>query len=568
MEKQLSQLLQALEQELVSSNRFHWNSPLSGAPQSQTSENPLITSLCFDSRSACPGSLFFALPGIHVHGNTFIPQALERGAAAIIYQDQLPDNVQEAISQRRQQGLMVPPLVQVPDSRFAMSPIADCFYDSPSSKLVVIGVTGTEGKSSTVSFVWQLLRLMGKKAGFISTVQYSLGGEAIPNPEHQTTPEAPIVQRQLHQMVESGCEYAVVESSSHGLSPRTNRLGDVQFDGALWMNVTQEHLEFHGTYQQYRDDKANLFRALDRHDHKKTIGGQLRQVPAFGIVNLEDPAAEHFVQATKSPVMGFTSHGEAGRGSSFVAENSPDIPFVEAKNIGLKQDGTGISFRLGGNVAGLAGKEFVVEAPTSGAFNAYNIMAAALAVSTATSLPLEQVLAQAACLEPVTGRMTVVDCGQPFRVIVDYAHTPSSFQTIFPPLRKEITGRIFAVFGSGGERDTTKRPEQGRIAARWCDVVVLADEDPRGEDSMALLEDIAAGCRQEGKLDESSGLLIIPHRQTAIRRAFSMAKPGDLVLLLGKAHENSIIYKDFVMPYDEIAEAKSALAEMGYKGNT
>jgi UDP-N-acetylmuramoyl-L-alanyl-D-glutamate--2,6-diaminopimelate ligase len=160
--------------------------------------------------------------------------------------------------------------------------------------------------------------------------------------------------------------------------------------------------------------------------------------------------------------------------------------------------------------------------------------------------------------------MTVVDCGQPFEVIVDYAHTPSSFETIFPPLRQRITGKIFVIFGSGGERDTTKRPEQGRIAAHWCDVVVLADEDPRGEDPVALLEDIAVGCRQEGKQDEASGLLIIPHRQTAIRTAFAQAQQGDLVLLLGKAHENSIIYKDFVMPYDEIAEARTALAEMGF----
>lgn len=562
MEKQLSKLLQALERSLSAANGTKWHPALSSSDG-----NTIIIGLCFDSRSVKEGSLFFALPGTHVHGNSFIPQAIEKGAAAILYQDSLPQSVEEFIALRVQQGKPLPPLVQVPDTRFAMSPIADCFYDSPSSKLVVIGVTGTEGKSSTVSFVWQLLRLAGKKAGFISTVQYSLGGDAIANPEHQTTPEAPIVQRQLHEMLQSGCEYAVVESSSHGLSPRTNRLGDVQFDGALWMNVTQEHLEFHGTYEQYRDDKANLFRALDRHDHKKIIGGQERQVPAFGIVNLEDPAAAHFVRATKSPVMGFTSHGEAGRGSSFVAENPPDIPLVEAKNIGLRADGTGISFTLGGTVPGLD-RQIQVAAPTSGAFNAYNIMAAALAISTAASLPLEQVLAQAARLEPVTGRMTVVDCGQPFRVIVDYAHTPSSFQTIFPPLRQEVAGRILAVFGSGGERDTAKRPEQGRIAARWCDVVVLADEDPRGEDSLALLEDIAAGCRQEGREDEESGLIIIPHRQTAIRRAFSMAKPEDLVLLLGKAHENSIIYKDFVMPYDEIAEAKAALAEMGYKGNT
>ena len=560
MEKFLAQLLESLN---GGTPEKPCSTPLS---LTKSEGKTLIQDLCFDSRAVKAGSLFFALPGTHVHGNNFIPQAIEKGAAAILYQDQLPPQVEETISQRKQQGLPVPPLVQVPDTRFAMSPIADCFYDSPSRKLIVIGVTGTEGKSSTVSFVWQLLRRMEKKAGFISTVQYSLGGDAIANPEHQTTPEAPIVQRQLYEMVKAGCQYAVVESSSHGLSPRTNRLGDVLFDGALWMNVTQEHLEFHGTYQQYRDDKANLFRALDKHNHKKIISGKEQQVPAFGIVNLEDPAASYFVEATKSPVVGFTSQGEAGRGKQSVAENPPAIPFVEAATIGLRQDGSGISFTMKGNLPILKGQELLVEAPTSGAFNAYNIMAASVAVATATGLPLEKVVKQAQHLEPVTGRMTVVDCGQPFEVIVDYAHTPSSFETIFPPLRQRITGKIFVIFGSGGERDTTKRPEQGRIAAHWCDVVVLADEDPRGEDPVALLEDIAVGCRQEGKQDEASGLLIIPHRQTAIRTAFAQAQQGDLVLLLGKAHENSIIYKDFVMPYDEIAEARTALAEMGFTG--
>ena len=209
MEKKLSQLVNALNIELTSVDR-----------------DPVITDLCFDSRSVTSGSLFFALPGTHVHGNTFITDAINRGALAVVYQDELPvEAVKTAKSQQT-----APVFIKVQDARFAMSPIAATFYDNPSSKLAVIGVTGTEGKSSTVSFIWQLLRLMGKKAGFFSTVQYSLGGEAIANPEHQTTPEAPIVQRQLYQMVQAGCHYAVVESSSHGLSVRTNRLGNVLFD--------------------------------------------------------------------------------------------------------------------------------------------------------------------------------------------------------------------------------------------------------------------------------------------------------------------------------------------------
>lgn len=548
MEKKLSQLVNALNIELTSVDR-----------------DPVITDLCFDSRSVTSGSLFFALPGTHVHGNTFITDAINRGALAVVYQDELPvEAVKTAKSQQT-----APVFIKVQDARFAMSPIAAAFYDNPSSKLAVIGVTGTEGKSSTVSFIWQLLRLMGKKAGFISTVQYSLGGDAIANPEHQTTPEAPIVQRQLYQMVQAGCHYAVVESSSHGLSVRTNRLGNVLFDCAVWMNVTHEHLEFHGTFEQYRHDKANLFRALDTHNHEKLIDGQKVTIPAFGVINLEDPSAEYFVKSTKCPVYGFTTRGAAGRGQGFLNSNPPRIPYLLADKIAGSK---GISFELEGSekligTVSAGSVTIAVESPVSGAFNVYNITAALLTVSQITQLPIQEVAGKTQFLEPITGRMTPICQGQPFEVIVDYAHTPSSFETIFPPLKKRVTGRLIALFGSGGERDIKKRPEQGKIAAHWCDMVFLADEDPRGEDPQTLLEMIAQGARTEGKVSEETGLYLIPNRQEAIRKAFSLAREGDIVLLLGKAHENSIIYKDYIMPYDEIKEAQNALAEMGFKSH-
>jgi UDP-N-acetylmuramoyl-L-alanyl-D-glutamate--2,6-diaminopimelate ligase len=190
-------------------------------------------------------------------------------------------------------------------------------------------------------------------------------------------------------------------------------------------------------------------------------------------------------------------------------------------------------------------------------------MAAITAVSSVTGITFEEVAAKIPELTPIKGRMTVIDQGQPFEVIVDYAHTPSSFETIFPPIRKRCSGRMFAVFGSGGERDLTKRPLQGQIAAKFCDVIVLADEDPRGEDPVELLKMIAAGAEKEGKV-MGENLFIIHDRPQAIRETFKMAQKGDIVLLLGKSHENSIIYKDHTMPYDEITEAKNALKEMGY----
>ena len=553
-----------------------------------------ISSLVFDSMEVSKDSLYFALPGTHINGNEFIPQAIEKGASAIVFQGEfskeLSLKIAKAVAKRHledaiagekiKEGIKVA-FIKVVDARFSMAPLSDCFYDYPSKHLAVIGVTGTEGKSSTVSFIWQLLRLCGKKAGFISTVEYSFGGEALANPQHQTTPEAPIINHHLYEMIQNGCEYAVVESSSHGLSKKTNRLGSILFDCGVFMNVTLEHLEFHKNFETYRDDKANLFRALDEHDHIKNIGGKERKINSVGIVNLEDPSFAYFMACTKKPVIGYTTFGMAGKAAGEKGSDAialPKIPdhmrYLKATNIAAARFGLDFSLETDGLSAAVSEnddpvlprqkKHLKVMAKLPGAFNAYNIMASIIAVSSVTGMSFEEVSAKVSELVPVKGRMTVIEQNQPFELIVDYAHTPSSFETIFPPVRKRCSGRIFAVFGSGGERDLTKRPLQGAIAARFCDFVVLADEDPRGEDPVELLKMIGEGAQKEG-MKEGENLFIIHDRKEAIRFVLSKAQKGDIVLLLGKSHENSIIYKDFVMPYDEIAEAKLALAELGYK---
>lgn len=582
MKKILSQLLPSIEHKVVA---------VDGTVITDLSvinEIP-ITNLVFDSREVTTDSLFFALPGTHIDGNKFISEAILAGANAVIYQGTLSPGNQEdiakAIIKRSIQNEMSqdkikfsPVLINVADSRYAMAPVSSTFYDNPSERMVVLGVTGTEGKSSTVSFIWQLLRACGKKAGFISTVEYSLGGEAIPNPQHQTTPEAPIIQHHLNEMLMNGCDYAVVETSSHGLSSKLNRCGNIMFDCGVFMNVTLEHLEFHKNFETYRSDKANLFRALDKHNHIKTIQGQKKKINSIGIVNLEDPSAKYFIDATNHPVYGFTSLGKAGKAAS-ESDNTeislPEIPanlrYMTATNI--VSDTYGISFDVDAdgkdgiyaeNYNSATPREhvkFSVKASIPGAFNAYNLMASITAVSSVTGLSFEDVASRVSTLTPIKGRMTVINEGQPFEVIIDYAHTPSSFETIFPPLRKRCLGKIFSVFGSGGERDVTKRPLQGQIAAKYCDVVVLADEDPRGEDPVELLKQIAAGAEKEGKIMDKD-LFIIHERQKAIREVFKMAQKGDIVLLLGKSHENSIIYKNYTMPYDEISEAKQALKEI------
>ena len=570
MQKLLSQLLPSCEYNFVAADGI---TPID---QKEISNIP-ISNLVFDSREVTKDSLFFALPGIHANGNNYIPQAIEKGANAIVFQDELDHELQlkiaKAITKRQIEATVYegnvnyfPVLIKVKDSRFAMAPISDYFYDSPSKKLVIIGVTGTEGKSSTVSFIWQLLRLCGKKAGFISTVEYSFGDEAIANPQHQTTPEAPIIQHHLNKMLENGCQYAVIESSSHGLSPKTNRLGNVLFDCGVFMNVTLEHLEFHKTFEQYKKDKANLFRLLDCHDHIKEIAGEKLTIPSFGVVNLEDPSAKYFIDSTKKQVYGFTTQGKAGKAATDKDVDLPEIPeninYFEGLNICAEKEG--ISFDV--NIHENADKNETLQltANLPGAFNAYNIMASIIAVSKLTNLSYQEVASKVKDVAPIKGRMTVIEQNQPFEVIIDYAHTPSSFETIFPPIRKRCKGKMIALFGSGGERDLTKRPLQGKIAASYCDTVILTDEDPRGEDSVELLKMIAVGSQEQGKkLDED--LFIIPDRKKAIRYAFSIAKKDDIILLLGKSHENSIIYKDYVMPYDEISEAQLALSELGYK---
>ncbi|MDR3341236.1 MAG: UDP-N-acetylmuramoyl-L-alanyl-D-glutamate--2,6-diaminopimelate ligase [Treponema sp.] len=503
------------------------------------SPDPLVTGLAYDSRTVKPGNLYFALPGQHTDGHTFIPDAIHRGASVIIHQDVLS-------SYHQGTGYL-----RVRDTRFAMSAIADGFYGSPSRHMAIIGVTGTEGKSTTVYLVYQLLRLLGKKAGFVSTVQYGDGEAEYWNPEHQTTPEATTVHKLLAAMRDHGAAYAVLEASSHGLSPRTNRLGDVAFDVGIITNVTHEHLEFHGTWEQYRADKANLFRSLDQYDHHKLVhtpepsGAGSQGIPVFGVVNGDDPSAGYFAAATRHKTYTYSTRG---------AEADLSLQNIE-------DTAAGNHYRV---LVRRTGKILEIQDRLPGAFNAGNVLAALLTLSELLGVPVNTLIPLVSALKPVRGRMTRIQQGQPFEVLVDYAHTPSSFETIFPPLWEQNHkngGRIISLFGSAGERDTKKRSEQGRIASHYSDIVILTDEDPRGEVPLDILEAIAAGIPQGTR---GADLFLIPDRPAAIRKAFSLAKPKDVVLLLGKGHENSIIYADAIRPYDEITEAEQALGELGF----
>lgn len=510
-----------------------------------------ITDITNDSRRVTPGALYAALPGEHVDGHRFIPQAIEAGASAILCET-LPARPPNDVAWLR-----------APSARLALSELADRLFGSPSGELDVIGVTGTDGKTSTVSFIHQILEALGAESAFLSTAAMQIGPDEEPNALHQSTPEAPEVHRALRAMREGGARYAVLESTSHGLSRRSCRLAHVRYRAAVFTNLTHEHLEYHGSFERYRSDKANLFRALDTGGYADAVQPAIESESSpegagsaaarrgaglahrtnvtpgapFGVVNADDPNAGYFVQATCAPVLTFGLAAGAD---------------YRATDIHLSPAGS--SFTLltpGGSIACSLG--------VPGRFNVANATAAAAVAHTLTGCD-ETALARAiASLRPVRGRMSVV-AAEPFSVIVDYAHTPGSFESVLPFFREQTPGRLIAVFGSAGERDVAKRPIQGEIAHRYADVIVLTDEDPRGEDRVRILHDVAAGAtgRREGR-----DLLLIPDRREAIRRAFELAGPGDTVLLMGKGHEASIIGPSGSEPWDEIAVAREELERLG-----
>ncbi len=486
-----------------------------------------VTSITYDSREARQGSLFVAMDGAHTDGHRFIAEAVRSGAAAVLASRPI-EGVPEHVT-----------VIQARGTRTLLSPLAAAFYGHPSRELRVIGVTGTDGKSSTVWFIDQLLSMRGKKSGFLSTVSFKTSEAVMKNPFRQSTPEATEIHGMLRDMADAGREFAVVEATSHGLASRTNRLGDVAFDAAVITNVTHEHLEFHGTFENYRSDKANLFRALSPSPVKAI------HCPRFGVVNADDPSAEYFRQCARVPVYAYSGKGgAAGPGAADLAA------------LDVHSDITGTSFLLA-----RAGANVQARLRIPGPFWVENLLAACLAVSRILEIDPLSLAPNVESLTSVQGRMDYVDRGQPFAVIVDYAHTPGAFEKLLPWIRAHTRGRIIAVFGSAGERDQEKRPLQGRAAAGFCDTIILTEEDPRGEDNQKILEQIASGC--EGRL-RGTDLLLVPDRSEAIGLAISRAAPDDAVLLLGKGHEGSIIGPQGPREWDERAEAEKALRVLGY----
>lgn len=509
-----------------------------------------ITNLAYDSRNVKPGGIFVAIKGFHTDGHAYIPQAIERGAVAIVVEDWDTGRLElwHAEQARNRTGLP-PTLVLVSNSRAVLAPLAAAFYGYPSRQLGMVGLTGTKGKSTTTELVSRALESGGYTTGMLSTVDFKVGNRQWPNTTRQSTPEAPEVQALLHDMVAAGCDYGVVEATSHALSERWNRLGNCAMDVAVFLNISHEHLDYHGSFEQYRRDKARLFAMLAEGASTQlgTVATPLssKKMQKYAIVNADDPHHQFFFDASPSNALRL-SYGI----------NAPAD--IHAYNVTSSPNGSQMRLATPWGDAAMS-----LQLP--GTFNIYNALAA-LSVALTQHVPLEQAVAALGQVRGVRGRMERIDQGQPFSVIIDYAHNPDSFTQVLSMLRPLTEGRIIAVFGSAGERDRAKRPMQGAIAARYCDVLVLTDEDPRGEDREQILHEIAAGARNEVNIRTQCYVPIemVPDRVAAIRTALAEATPGDLVMLLGKGHEGSIEYADGKHAWDEAAEARAALRELGY----
>ncbi|MEK3882512.1 UDP-N-acetylmuramoyl-L-alanyl-D-glutamate--2,6-diaminopimelate ligase [Paenibacillus sp. PL2-23] len=468
-----------------------------------------ITGVEKDSRKVKPGGLFLCVPGLTVDGHTFAADAVKRGASALVCERELP--------------LEVPQLI-VKDCRLATAVISDYVYGHPSSQVKVIGVTGTNGKTTTTYLIERILNDSGKPSGVIGTIEWRYGGKSFP--ASGTTPDAHDLQRQLGEMRDAGTRYCAMEVSSHALEQ--GRVKGCRFRTAIFTNLTQDHLDYHGTMEKYRDAKGLFFSRL---------GNAYPHSPAersYAVLNADDPASAAYGMLTSAEVI------------TYGILNTAD---VRAKNIRITAQGTefrALTFR----------GDMDIRLRLSGKFNVYNALAA-IAAALVEDIALEDIKRSLESIPGVPGRVESVEAGQPFAVVVDYAHTPDGLENVLRAVREFAAGRVICVFGCGGDRDRTKRPLMGGIAARLADEVIVTSDNPRTEDPSRIIGDIEAGLLEAGLAREKYAL--IADRREAIQKAVEMASPGDVVLIAGKGHETYQLVGGKVYDFDDRLVAKEAI---------
>ncbi|EIT84990.1 UDP-N-acetylmuramoylalanyl-D-glutamate--2,6-diaminopimelate ligase [Fictibacillus macauensis ZFHKF-1] len=463
-----------------------------------------ITSIEMDSRAATPGSLFICIEGFTVDGHHYAAQAVENGASAILAQKPLPHIVNV-------------PVIQVRDTKRAMAVLANAFYGYPTEKLHLIGVTGTNGKTTTSHLIQQVFADAEKKVGMIGTIGVMING--VHHKVNNTTPESLFLQKAFHEMTEEGVEAAVMEVSSHALD--MGRVRGCDYDVAVFTNLTQDHLDYHGDMMTYMRAKGLLFSQLGN-----TYGSAK---PKVAVLNGDDSASEHFAKMTAAQII------------TYGIDTDCD---VTAKNI--KITGRGTTFTL---VTPFEERE--VSLKLVGKFSVYNVLAA-ISASLVSGIGIDSVIETMESVKGVDGRFETVDAGQEFTVIVDYAHTPDSLENALLTVKEFAEGNIICIAGCGGDRDRTKRPLMAQIASEHSDVAIFTSDNPRTEDPQAILDEMKAGTANDN-------VVVIPDRREAIEYAVSQATPLDIILIAGKGHETyQIIGKD-VFDFDDRVEAAKAI---------
>lgn len=489
-----------------------------GAPLDGDARFLDVRGIAYDSRKVQPGTLFVAIPGFHRDGHEFAADAVAKGAIAVVAERALD---------------LGAPVAVVPDARAALADLAAEFFDHPTRRLRLVGVTGTDGKTTTVHLVSDVLEAAGEHTGYATTVDFKLGATEWANETRQSTQEAVEVQEFFAELLVAGGTWGVLEATSHALALRKLRHCDV--DVAVFTNLSPEHLDFHETLQRYLEAKGILFEMLGTSADKG--------VPKAAVLNADDPRWRYLAD-------------RAG-GARVITYGIDALCDVQAAV--LSADAAGSRLRVTA-----FGEKVELALPLVGRFNVYNALAAA-AAGIAAGATLEHARAALSRARSVRGRMERVDLGQPFTVLVDYAHTPESLDKVLTLLRPLTPGKLIAVFGSAGERDRTKRPALAEVASRHADFFVITQEDPRLEDPQRILAEIEAGATGAGKRRETD-YEVIDDRRSAIAFAIARAEPGDTVVLTGKGHESSIIVGEQKRPWDEAEAARAALRARGFAG--
>ncbi|MBV8378930.1 MAG: UDP-N-acetylmuramoyl-L-alanyl-D-glutamate--2,6-diaminopimelate ligase [Verrucomicrobia bacterium] len=464
-----------------------------------------ITGIRYDSRRVISGDLFVAVRGASFDGHSFIEQAIDKGAVAIVGE-------QPALSQRAT-------AIVVPNSREALAQLAATFFGDPSRKLRTIGVTGTNGKSTTGFLIKHLLELANQLTGLIGTVRYEVGQRILPAP--RTTPESLDLQELLSQCVAAGCRSVVIEVSSHALSQ--DRANQLEFDVGVFTNLTRDHLDFHEGMKGYFEAKARLFASLRDNRNKE----------GKAVINVDDPYGQQLV-------------GRFGRDLPIITYGMGARAEFRASDFKVEMNGT--SYRLDAKE-----KSYLVRLPLIGRFNIYNSLAA-LAAANAVGLDIRTAVLALAKAPQIPGRLEAVPAKRQFQVFVDYAHTDDALLNVVKTCRDLNPNRLILVFGCGGSRDKTKRPLMGAVADQYADYAFITSDNPRKEDPESIIRDVEAGF-----INKNYEKII--DRKEAIARAIAMAQPRDIVLIAGKGHEKYQEFGDHIVPFDDVETAGRALEE-------